>query len=205
VPDIKNVRLNAKPAPEMYLPFAQMSSPFLDLAIRTSGDPKRIVSALRAELRQIDRDLPLASFETMDEVISGNVAMPRFQATLLGGFAGLALLLAAVGIHGVIAYSVSLRTHEIGIRMAMGARREDILRLVLAGGMAAPLAGVVLGAAGAAAAARLIGSFLYGVRPLDPATYIVVGAAVLAAALVAAWIPARRAMAVDPLVSLRYE
>ncbi|HLK67737.1 MAG TPA: FtsX-like permease family protein [Bryobacteraceae bacterium] len=205
VPDIKNMRLNARTESELYLPFAKQPGVFLDLAIRTSGEPSQVVSALRAELAAIDRNQPLGKVETMEQILDDSVAMPRFHTTLVGAFAALALVLAGIGIYGVIAYSVSLRTREIGIRMAMGAQRADVLRLVLLRGMLPPLAGVAAGVPVAIAGRGLLTRFLYGVQSVDLATYSAVAVLVLLVALAAAWFPARKAMTVDPMVALRYE
>ena len=205
VPDIKNLDLARSAQSEVYVPFAWRPSTFVDLAMRTSGDPAKVTQALRAELAAIDRNQPLGSVRTMEQILDSRVAMPRFHTTLLGGFALLALLLAAVGIYGVIAYAVSLRTREIGIRMAIGARPADVLRMMLRAGLLPPLAGVAAGIPLALVATRALASFLYGVQPIDAATYAGVTAALLLVAAAAVWFPARRAMRVDPMAALRHE
>jgi putative ABC transport system permease protein len=203
VPDIRSERLQAGGDKEIYLPFAAHPSAFLDVAIRTAGDPAHAAQGVRAAVAAIDRNLPLGKMQTMEQILDGTVATPRFQMTLLGGFAAVAMLLAAVGIYGVVAYSVSRRTHEIGIRLAIGAGPADVLRLMLRGGLLPPLAGMLAGFPLAVAATRALESFLYGVKPLDAATYGTVAAMLLAVAAAAAWVPARRAMAVDPASALR--
>jgi len=141
----------------------------------------------------------------MSDIVEEQVAKPRWYAILVGSFAGLALLLAAVGIYGVVAYAVGQRTNEIGIRMALGAGRADILRMVLLGGLRAPLCGVVIGLSVGALASKVLASFLYGITPLDLTTYCAAAALVVVVAVAAAYFPARRATAVDPMVALRWE
>jgi len=153
----------------------------------------------------VDKDEPVSSVSTMQQLVSQSVAEPRFRTLLLGIFAGLAFLLAVVGIYGIISYSVSQRTHEIGVRMALGAERRDVLRLVVGQGMRQTLIGVGVGLLAALGLTRLLASYLYSVRPTDPMTFVVVSAVMLAVALLASYIPARRATKVDPLVALRYE
>lgn len=205
VADVKNLKLDAATKSEIYLPFAKLPTNFMDLAVRTRSDPMAVAAALRAELRAVDPTQPLGKVETMEQILDSSVARPRFSAALLGSFAALALLLAGVGIYGVIAYSVSLRTREMGIRMAIGAERSDVLALVLKSGLVAPLAGLAIGIPAAIAASRVLATSLYGVHLLDETTYLVVAAAVLLVALAAAYLPARKATRVDPLVALRYE
>jgi putative ABC transport system permease protein len=156
-------------------------------------------------LRELDPDLALANIQTMDEVISRSVAQRRLTMTLLAIFAGAALLLAAVGIYGVIAYSVTQRTQEIGIRMALGAQRGDVLRMVIRQAVTLAGIGILLGAAGAVLLARLMTDLLFGIEPFDPATFVAVSAALAAVALGARYVPGRRATRVDPVVALRAE
>ena len=205
VPDIRELKLDHQPLPAIYLPFDRQPGPFVDLAVRTVGNPKNLVNAVRAALRDVDPNQPLGNVATMNDVFLEQVAKPRWYATLVGGFAGLALLLAAVGIYSVLAYAVGQRTHEIGIRMALGAGRAEILRMVLIGGLRAPVCGVVAGLSAGALAGKVLAGFLYGVKPLDLATYCAAGALVLVVALAAAYFPARRATAVDPMAALRWD
>jgi putative ABC transport system permease protein len=177
----------------------------MTLVLRTSVDPLSLVSAVRKQVSDLDKNLPLYGVQTMDDVLSAEVASQRFNAGALAGFAGLAVLLAAVGIYGVMAYAVSQRTHEIGVRIALGAERQNVLRMVLNQGLRLALIGVGLGLAASFALTRLMSSLLFGVRPSDPETFIVVTAALVAVALAACWIPARRATRVDPVIALRYQ
>jgi putative ABC transport system permease protein len=177
----------------------------MTLVLRTSVDPLSLVSAVRKQVSELDKNLPLYGVQTMDDVLSAEVASQRFNAGALAGFAGLAVLLAAVGIYGVMAYAVSQRTHEIGVRIALGAERQNVLLMVLNQGLRLALIGVGLGLVASFALTRLMSSLLFGVRPSDPETFIVVTAALVAVALAACWIPARRATRVDPVIALRYQ
>ncbi len=206
VEDVKNAGLDKPAGTEIFLPARQgNTSRQVYLAVRTSGDPKSLSSAVRAAVRDIDPSLPLAQVRTMDEVLAGARSRPRFLTTLLGLFSGTALLLAAVGLYGVISYSVTRRMTEFGIRMAMGAKTSDVLGLVLSQGMKLAGAGVLAGAIGALALTRLISGLLFGVSSFDPLTFcgmaLLLGAVTIAACI----IPARRATRVDPLIALRYE
>jgi putative ABC transport system permease protein len=203
--DMRNVGVAADVQPEIYLPFAQLPWPSMHLLARTAGDPSGFVAAVRSRVLNIDRDQPVTSIQTMDEVLETAAAQPRFTTALLGVLSGTALLLAIVGIYGVISYSVSERTQEMGIRMALGAERADILRLVLRQGMALAVVGIAIGLAASLALTRLLGTMLYRVSATDPMTFA--GGSLLFAlvALVASYIPARGATRVDPMVALRYE
>jgi putative ABC transport system permease protein len=210
VADIHHRALDQDPGSEVYWP--QLQNPVggnLSIVLRTAGKPTRLAGAVREAVRSIDSDLPVERVRTMESVVAEALAGSRFQTVLLGIFAGAALLLAAIGVYGVISYSVAQRTHEIGIRLALGARRPEVLRLVIRQGMALVLAGVGLGLA---LALILIGwlserlaSFLYGGRAFDPLTLTAVPLVLLAVALLANWLPARRATKVEPVVALRYE
>ena len=175
------------------------------LAVRTSADPLSLAAALRSEVRGLDKDQSVADIRTLDQVVSASLAQPRLNTLLLSGFATLATLLAAVGIYGVISYAVAQRTREIGIRMALGAERADVLKLVVKQCMTLAFAGTAVGLVGALTLTRLMSSLLYGVRPTDPPTFLGALLALVAVALLASYIPARRATKVDPMVALHYE
>jgi putative ABC transport system permease protein len=175
------------------------------LAIRGPGDPVRLVAPVRAAIRSLDPNLPLAQVRPMPEVVAQSMARTSFTMLLLAIAAAVAILLGAVGIYGVIAYIVSQRTREIGVRMALGARRQDVERMVLRQGLTLAVAGVLLGLAGSVAATRLMGALLFEVSPLDPATFLSVPVLLAAVALLASWLPARRAAGIEPLEAIRYE
>lgn len=175
------------------------------IAVRTSGDPLSLVPSIRNELAQLDNTIPIAGVATMDDIVSSSVAQPKLESMLLGIFAGLALLLATVGIYGVLSYSVTQRTHEIGVRMAIGADKARVLRMVVGHGLRLTIFGVVIGVALAAAATRLLTRLLFGVSPTDPAIFVAISVLVLGIALLASYIPARRATNVDPMAALRVD
>ncbi|MGB7921784.1 MAG: ABC transporter permease [Pyrinomonadaceae bacterium] len=202
---VKHYGLDAESRVQIYLPYLQVSRSSMSLVVRTDGDPASLAPALRREILALDKDQPVASLRTMEDVVSESVAQPRFSTLLLGVFAGVALILAAVGIYGVIAYSVMQRTHEIGIRMALGAGRGDILKLVLGQGMALALTGIAIGLVAAFIVTRVMTSLLFNVSATDPTTFAAVALLLALVALVAIYIPARRAMKVDPMIALRYE
>jgi len=173
--------------------------------LRASGDPALLNSAIHAAIHEVDKNQPLSDVRTLDEIKSGSVTNDRLQTTLLAIFAGLALLLSAVGIYGVISYSVTQRTHELGIRAALGASRSGLLALVIRNGMTLALAGLAIGLVGSLALTRLLSSLLYGISPRDPVTLIAVGAILSGVAFLACYIPARRTAGIDPTIALRYE
>jgi putative ABC transport system permease protein len=177
----------------------------MELALRTSSDPLSLAGAVGNAVHELDKDQSVANIQTLNQVVSASLAQPRLNTLLLAGFAALALLLAAIGIYGLMSYSVELRTREIGIRMALGAERVDVLRLVVRRGMILALAGAAIGLVGALILARLLSSLLYGVQPSDPPTYVAVLVVLVGMALFASYIPARRATKVDPMVALRHE
>jgi putative ABC transport system permease protein len=204
VGDVHHTALNSQPNPEMYLSHLQEPDASLAVMMRTTGNPLSLVPAVREQLRSLDKDQPL-TLATMDEIFSSSVAGQRFNALLLGLFGGLALVLAMVGVFGVINYSVAQRTHEIGIRLALGAQRRDVFKLVVGQGLLLALLGVAIGSGGAFALTRLLTSLLYGVSPTDAETFVIISLLLTLVALLACYIPARRATKVDPLVALRYE
>jgi putative ABC transport system permease protein len=195
--------LDEAASPTMYVPFKQDVFSAMWVVVQTSGDPAALIGAARQSVRELDSALPAFSIMPLAAVVNESVAQRRFSMLLLGLFAFVALFLAAVGLYGVVAYTVSQRTQEIGLRMAIGAEPGDVLRMVVGGGMKLAAIGVVVGIAGALALASLVASMLYGVTPFDPASYLVTAGVLLAVAALACWIPARRAMRVDPLVALR--
>jgi ABC-type antimicrobial peptide transport system permease subunit len=189
----------------VYTPFSQTPFYWTYVMVRTSGDPTSVAAGVRKAISSVEPNLTAASLRTMDDLVSESVSQPRFNATLLSIFAGLALVLASVGIYGVVSYSVAQRTREIGIRMALGAKPGDVLRLVLTKGMALVMAGMIIGLVGAFLLTRVLESMLFGVTTTDPATYIAVTLVLAFVALIACYTPARRATKVDPMVALRYE
>jgi putative ABC transport system permease protein len=203
--DVKRDGVGEPSKPEMYLPFVQDPWWASYVAIRTTGDPERLATALQNEVRALDPTLPVAGIQSMDQTVSESVGQPRFRTTLVGLFAITALLLAVIGIYGVISYGVGRRTREVGIRMALGAGGADILRLVLGEGAALMAAGLAAGLAGAVFLTRYLGTLLFDVRPIDPLTYVVVAALLLGSGLAACLVPARRATRVDPIEALRHE
>jgi putative ABC transport system permease protein len=203
---VKHWGLDAEAKEEIYTSYDQ--TPFwasMTLVARTTGDPMSVAGAAQNEVRAVDKDQPVTRVRTMEAVVAGSVAQPRFRTLLLGSFAVIALLLAAVGIYGVISYAVMQRTQEIGIRIALGAQPRDVLRLVVRQGMAPALAGLGVGLIGAFALTRLLKDLLFIVRPTDPATFALVPLLLASVALLACYLPARRATKVDPMVALRRE
>jgi putative ABC transport system permease protein len=206
VGDVKQNGLTKETKPHAYEPFAQAPNQFMTLIVRsTSTDPASLVPAVRSQVLTLDSELPLQRVITLDRVISNSIRQQRFTSLVLSIFAGVALLLAAAGLYGVISYSVAQRTHELGIRVALGAQVKDVMQLVLRQGMAVVVIGEVIGLIGAFALTRLLGGLLFGVTPTDAVTFVAVTAGLTIVALLACYIPARRATKVDPLVALRYE
>lgn len=205
VGDVRHYALDTEPEPQFYLPYRQVPVQFMALLVRSANDPESQIAAVRAQIWAIDKDQPLFNIKTMDRLVSESIAQRRFTMLLLGLFAGVALILAIIGLYGVMAYTVTQRTHEIGIRMALGAQASDVLRMVVGQGMALVLVGVAIGLAAAFALSRVISSFLYGVSATDPWTFVGVPLLLCAVAALASYIPARRATRVDPMVALRYE
>jgi putative ABC transport system permease protein len=201
--DIRHRALQARPYAAMYMPTHESNR--MNLVIRTQGDPLGPVSGIRKEVNALDPDQPIAAVRPMTEWVALSVAGARYRTTLLGLFAVLAMILAATGIYGVMSYSVAQRTQEIGVRMALGARPVDVLKLVVRQGMILALIGVVVGLACALALTRVMSSLLFEVTERDPITFVAVAALLMAVAFIACVVPARRATKVDPLVALRYE
>jgi putative ABC transport system permease protein len=206
VGNVKHLSLRNEDSPEMYLPRTQIPFGIMSLVLRTSvSNPSALTSAIRKELSAIDPAIPLTNVKVFDEYVSRSLARPRFNALLLSIFAGTALLLTAIGIYGVMAYSVAQRTNEIGIRIALGAAKSNIFRLVVGQAMTLVAISVVIGVVGAFAATRLLSSLLFGVSANDPLTFAAIVVLISAVAFIAAWLPARRAASVDPVIALRAE
>src|ERR1043165_9085214 len=205
VGDVKHFGPDAESRPQIYISHLQSPAKWMSLIVRPARNPLSLVTAARAELRAIDPAQPVYDIQTLDTLVSQSIAPRRFAMLLLATFAMVALLLGAIGIYGVISYGVSKRTHEIGIRMALGARRHDVLGLVVRRGMKLALIGVGAGLAGALAASRVLQSLLFEVQPFDPLGFLLVTLTLTAVALLACWLPACRASKVDPMEGLRHE
>ncbi|HLX44871.1 MAG TPA: ABC transporter permease [Bryobacteraceae bacterium] len=205
VADVRQKSLDRDPKPGVFLATLQEPTTPVYLVARTHGDPRQLIKAIEGEIRSLDRDMPIADIKTMDQYVSDSVAAPRFNTILMVSFAALALVLAAVGIFGVISYSVAQRTQELGIRRALGAGTGSVMGLVLGQGMGLTAIGVAIGLAGAFALARLLQSLLFSITPADAVTYVAVGLVLSTVAFVASYLPARRAAKVDPMVALRHE
>lgn len=206
VESARDTALPMEPVGEIYLPYAQARFfKEANFIVRTSADPAVMLPALRQAIWSEDKEAPVTDVETMDQVVADSVAEPRFQSMLLSSFGALGLVLAMVGIYGVISYGVTQRTREIGVRMALGARPQDVLKMVIGEGMLLAAGGIVLGVGGALALTRFLRSLLFEIKPTDPATFVGVAIVLALVALAACWIPARRAMKVEPMEALRYE
>jgi len=205
VGDVRDVALSRKPVPMMYVPFAQAPLYGGEVVVRSSLSAASVAAGIRQAVRSIDKNLPVTDIESLDDALGQSISQERFRTFLVGSFSAIALALAAVGIFGVVAYSTSQRTHEIGIRIALGAGRQEILRLILGQGMKLALFGLGIGVVAAFLLTRLMSSLLYGVSAADPVTFASVTVILLTVALTACYIPARRAMRVDPMVALRHE
>jgi putative ABC transport system permease protein len=201
--DIKQFSLMGGSAPTMYLPTLNVGR--VNLVVRSSGDPMAMTSAVRAAVQSVDKDQPIANVSSMADILSSSVAEPRFRTFLLSAFAGLALALAGVGIYGVMSYAVARRTHEIGIRIALGARPRETLMLVVGQGMTLALIGVVVGLAAAFGLTRLLSSLLFGVSATDPLTFAAIALLLTSVAALACYFPARRATRIEPMQALRCE
>ncbi len=208
VADVKHVSLREESGPELYVPYTQKVYPsmlMMQVALRTKGDPTSVLNGVREAIRAVDPDLPVAKVTTLRAITSNSLAQPRFTMLLLGLFGALALALAAVGMYGVISYSVTQRTQEIGIRMALGARRGSVFGMVLGQGARLAAIGIAIGVAAALGVTRLMSRFLFGVQATDPLTFAGVALLLIVVALLACYVPAHRATRVDPMIALRYE
>ena len=205
VPSTRYLPLTTEPSPEVFICDVQHPQSDTTLILHATSDPASLAAAVRSKVQEVDRNQPVFDVATMEERFWQALAPQRFNALVLGIFAGVAVILAGVGVYGVMAYSVTRRTHEIGIRIALGAQRQDVLKLVLRHGVLLVASGIGLGVAGALALTRSLSSLLYGVKPTDPLTFIGVSLILISVALMASYIPARRATKVDPMVALRHE
>jgi len=214
VGDVKHDGLDAPVGPETYMPYAQtpfsqmpagLRFPAMSLAARSGSDHDSLAAAMRAEIKGLDKDQPITNLQTLDQLLTESISQQRFYLLLLSFFASIALILAAVGLYGVVSYTVKQRTHEIGVRMAFGAQAGDVLRLIIKFGMKLTLIGALIGLAGALTLTRLMRTLLFDVSATDPLTFIVVALLLTGVALLACWIPARRATKVDPMMALRVD
>ena len=203
--DMRNHSVRGDPAPEIDVPFWQSPEPTARIAVRTGGDPASVANNLAATVQSMDPDLAMEQVRTMDQLVDESLAGERFSVALFAAFAFVALTLAAIGIYGVMSFAVAQRTHEIGLRMALGAGPRQVLRLVLREGLLLALAGLVLGSIGTYFVGRVMASVLYGVTGIDPLAVSAVAVLLLVAAVLACYVPANRATRVDPLVALRHD
>ena len=205
VGDVRQQSLDQSAKPGLYLATLQEPTTPVYLVARTLGDPNQLARAIQAEIHSLNRAIPISDVRTMDAYVADSVSAPRFQAILLGGFAALAVLLASVGIFGVISYAVAQRTREIGVRRALGAGTAGVMSLVLVQALALAGIGIVIGLAGALAVSRVLRTMLFGITPTDTLTFAGVSVTLLAVAFLARYLPARRAARIDPMSALRYE
>jgi putative ABC transport system permease protein len=205
VANVRSLELREEAEPELYFSALQDMWPGMSLVVRSSVEPASLSASVRKIVNDLDKSAPVSNVQTMDHVVSQSITQPRFNLFLLGLFSTLALLLSAAGIYGVTAYTVTQRTHELGIRLALGAQVTDVLKMILGQGMAVIGVGLVVGLASAFALMRLLRSLLFGVGENDPVTFVAITLVLFVVALLACYIPARRATKVDPLVALRYE
>jgi putative ABC transport system permease protein len=205
VGDVRSLSLEREARPAFYVSYGHFSLPALTIVVRASAPPEAMTAALRAQVYALDNDLPVYNIRPMEQIVSNAAGQPRFQTLLLGLFSAAALLLAAIGIYGVMAYTVTQRTHEIGVRMALGAQSGNVLRLVIGQGMKLAFVGVATGLIASLALTRTMKNLLFGVSATDQATVATLALLLIAVALLACWLPARRATKVDPIVALRVE
>jgi putative ABC transport system permease protein len=202
---VKSTGLRDEPDPAYYLPASQAPLQDMTILVRTQSDPLTLVPALRKAVLSIDPNQPLSDIKTLEQIVSDSIAQPRLNMILMGLFGALALILAAVGLYGLMSYAVTQRTQEMGIRMALGAQITDVLKLVLKQGMMLAFIGEAIGLCGAFVLTRLLQKMLFGVTPTDTTIFVAVVGVLTTIALLACYLPARRATKVDPLVALRYE
>jgi putative ABC transport system permease protein len=205
VADVRHSTLDAAPRPEVYYAYPQYPVRSLTFVMRTATEPMSLAAAARKEIWAVDKDLPISSLQTMDGLISASIAQRRLYLWLMAAFAAMALLLAAVGIYGVMSYTVAQRAHEIGVRMALGAQASDVLKLVIGQGAKLALIGLALGLIAGAALTRLLKNLLYGVSETDAVTFAIVSLLLASIALLACYLPALKATKVDPMIALRCE
>ena len=205
VGNVKHRRLDVAPKPELYFPYSQYPGTFMTLVVRTTSEPINAIAATRNQVLSLDPDQPIFDIKAMDERLSSSVAVNRFVMLLIGVFAALSTILAAVGIYGVMAYTVSQRTHEIGVRMALGAGAHDVVGLVMAGGLKLVVSGMGIGIAGALALSRVMESLLFEVSTTDPLMFGIMAAVLSAVAMLSCFLPAYKAVRIDPMIALRYE
>jgi putative ABC transport system permease protein len=205
VGNVKHRRLDVAPKPELYFPYSQYPGTFMTLVVRTTSEPVNAIAATRNQVLSLDPDQPIFDIKTMNERLSSSVAVNRFVMLLIGVFAALATILAAVGIYGVMAYTVSQRTHEIGVRMALGAGAHDVVGLVMANGLKLVVSGMGIGIAGALALSRVMESLLFEVSTTDPLMFGIMAAVLAAVAMLSCFLPAYKAVRIDPMIALRYE
>jgi putative ABC transport system permease protein len=222
VDDMRQGRLDQEPAPQFFVDYRQvlaltqarqmpvpaqerLAFGFLSFVVRTDGDPARLIGTVRSLIGRVDSNVGIDALLPMEQLVASSLTRQRFYATVMGVFAAIAVLLSAVGIYGVLTYAVGQRTREFGVRTALGARGRDVLALVLRQGLLLTCIGIGIGLAGAIALTRYIEGMLYGVKPLDPVTYVAVVALFVAVTSLASYLPARRATRIDPMTALRYE
>ncbi len=205
VGDIRRNGIDEAPGNQAYEYFRQAPDDGLSFLVRTTLPPESLAAAARTAIWNVDKNLPVGRMASMNRVVNGNFAQPMFRTALLGIFSLVAVVLAAVGLYGVMAYAVERRTHEIGVRMALGAAHSDILRLIMQHGLVLAVTGVAIGLVGAFWLVESLKTLLFEIKPRDPVSFAAASLFLIAVALVACWIPARRAARVDPLVALRYE
>ncbi|HYV06473.1 MAG TPA: FtsX-like permease family protein, partial [Blastocatellia bacterium] len=205
VGDVRHEGLDSDPRTEVFMPHLQAPYGSMTYVVRTTSQPSVSLQAIKNEIWAVNKNLPFSSISTVDELVSRSLGERRFNLILLGAFAGIALTLAGIGIYGLISFSTSRRTHEIGVRIALGAQTRDIMTAVLKEGMLLTTAGLALGLIASIALTRLLSSLLFGITATDPLTFIAISLVLAGVALVACFVPARRATRVDPMIALRYE